>query len=570
MDLFKRFFTSNDAAQTKAPLATQTLPDLVDEPETTYSGTPIEPIKYGLPKEIESVCPECMELIAATIYPDNGKVWIRKTCKDHGEFKDVFYGDVNLYHRCEEFWFGDGRGIEDPPIKKATVCPKQCGLCNMHMSHSGLPIIDLTNRCNMTCPVCFANANAAGYLYEPPFGDVMAMLESLIAQKPVRANMVQFSGGEPTIRPDFLEIIKRTTQMGFEYIQVNTNGIKMADPEFAHAAKEAGVENIYLQFDGITDDVYRKTRSRPLIEYKLRAIENCRKVRIGVVLVATLVKSFNDHQVGDIVKFAIKNNDVISGIAFQPVSFVGRFSQSHRLERRYTLADLAFDIERQTGYMKAMRDWFPIGCITAISKLASSLSGKPSFALTLHPHCSQGAYFYIGEDGTVKPVSEFLDMEPFMRELITLSREIKPSGFGLLSKVKILYRLQKHFKEDKAPRGLTFKKFLESLEGYQERSLRRTTVDLGLKQSRFYSDFFIAGMHFMDAYNFSVERVKRCVIHYPDPKGHLYPFCAYNGAPVYRERVESKYKHSPEKLKEQILAEGRPKELEMIAKKMGI
>ncbi|MBI5887579.1 MAG: radical SAM protein [Deltaproteobacteria bacterium] len=570
MNLIKRFFKSNDEPRHEPPLAGQSLPELADEPETTYSGTAIEPITYGLPKEIESVCPECMEIINATLYPEDGKVWIKKTCKDHGEFKDIAYGDVNLYHRCEEFWFGDGRGIEDPPIKKATVCPKQCGLCNMHTSHSGLPIIDLTNRCNMTCPVCFANANAAGYLYEPPFDDVMSMLQCLVNQKPVRANMVQFSGGEPTVRPDFLEIIRRASQMGFQYIQVNTNGIRMAEPEFAQAAKEAGVENLYLQFDGVTDDVYKKTRALPLMEYKIKAIENCRKNRIGVVLVATLVKGFNDHQVGDIVKFAVKNNDVISGIAFQPVSFVGRFSQSHRLERRYTLADLAFDIERQTGWMQAMRDWFPIGCTTALSKLASSLSGKPSFALTLHPHCSQGAYFYIGEDGSVKPVSEFLDMKPFMKELIQLSREVKPSGFDLVSKVKILYRLQKYFDEKKAPKGLTFKKFLQSLEGYQERSLRRTTVDPNLKKERFYSDFFIAGMHFMDAYNFNIERVKRCVIHYPDPKGHLYPFCAYNGAPVYRETVESKYKHSPEKLKEQIVAEGRPKELELIAKKMGI
>ncbi|TAN62446.1 radical SAM protein, partial [bacterium] len=546
------------------------LPEIVDEPETTYSGTKITPITYGLPKEIDSMCPECMEIIKATLYPENGKVWIRKTCAEHGEFKDVFYGDVDLYYRCENLWFGDGRGIEDPPIKKATVCPSQCGLCNMHMSHSGLPIIDLTNRCNLTCPVCFANANAAGYLYEPSFDDVVHMLETIANQKPVKGDRVQFSGGEPTVRPDFLDIVRKARAMGFEYVQVNTNGIKMAEPEFAHAAAEAGVDTLYLQFDGISDDIYQKTRSKPLLDHKLQTIKNCRKERIGIVLVATLIKSFNDHQVGDIVKFAAKNNDVISGIAFQPVSFVGRFSQSHRLERRYTLADLALDIEKQTGYMQAMRDWFPIGCTSAISKLATALSGKPAYTLTLHPHCSQGAYFYIGEDGEVKPVSEFLDMEPFLKDLINLSRTVKPSSFGLLSKVKILYNLKKHFKQDKAPKGLTFKKFLESLEGFQERSMRKSQIDPATGKERFYNDFFIAGMHFMDGYNFSVERVMRCVIHYPDPKGHLYPFCAYNGAPVYRKRVESKFKLSHEALKEKIINEGRPKELESIARKMGI
>ena len=548
--------------------ADNNLPPLVDEPDTTYSGWKITPIKFGLPKEIESVCPECMELIKAELYPEGGKVWIRKSCKEHGEFKDVFYGDVDLYHKMETLWFGDGRGVEDPPIKKATVCPKQCGLCNMHMSHSGLPIVDLTNRCNLTCPVCFANANAAGYLYEPPFEDVVKMLESLINQKPVSMNMVQFSGGEPTIRPDFLKIVSKARDMGFEYIQVNTNGIKFAEPDFAEAAREAGVQNIYLQFDGLTDDVYKKTRAKPLLDLKMKTIENCRKVKIDVIPVVTLVKGFNDHQVGDIVKFAVKNCDVISGIAFQPVSFVGRFSQSHRLERRYTLADLAFDIEKQTGYIDAKRDWFPIGVTSALSKVATALSGKPRYTLTLHPHCSQGTYFFIGDNGEVKPVSSFIDFEPFLKELIQLSREVTPSSFGLLSRVKTLYRLRKHFKQENAPEGLTFDKFLQSLEGYQEKSLRRIYNNNG--NGRDYKHFFIAGMHFMDAYNFSVERLMRCVIHYPDPKGHLYPFCAYNGAPVYRKRVEERFKLSKEELREKIIAEGRPKELEIIAKKMGI
>lgn len=561
MDILQRIFKNNGAADT--------LRDLIDEPETTYSGTAVEEIDIGLPKQIESVCPECMEIIPATLYPENGKVWIRKNCPEHGDYKDVFYGDLDLYFKCESFWLGDGRGIMDPAIKNASICPSQCGLCNMHTSHSGLPIIDLTNRCNLTCPVCFANANAAGYLYEPSFDEVVAMLTNIADQKPVRANMVQFSGGEPTVRPDFLEIVRKAKEMDFEYIQVNTNGIKMAEFEFAKASKEAGVQNLYLQFDGVSDDIYKKTRSKEIFDYKLRTIENCRALKMDVILVVTLVKGFNDHQVGDIFKFAIKNSDVVSGIAFQPVSFVGRFSQSHRLERRYTLADLAIDLEKQTGYIDAQRDWFPIGVTSAISKLASALSGRPRYTLSLHPHCSQGTYFYIGADGSVKPVSAFIDMEGFLKDLITLSRKVTPSNFGLLSKVQTMYRLKKHFSKENAPKGLTFEKFLESLEGYQDRSRRRIYADGKDGKDKEYRSFFIAGMHFMDAYNFSVERVKRCVIHYPDPKGHLYPFCAYN-ALGYRRRVENRHKHTPEELKEKYIKEGRPKELEIIAKKMGL
>lgn len=545
-----------------------TLPDLVDEPTTTYSGTPITPVKFGLPKEIDSICPECMEIIKATLYPEGGKVWIKKSCIEHGEFKDIFYGNVDLYYKCEDFWFGDGKGVENPPITKATICPNQCGLCNMHTSHSGLPIMDLTNRCNLTCPVCFANANAAGYLYEPSYDEVVKMLECLMNQKPVRADRVQFSGGEPTVRPDFLDIVRKAKEMGFYYIQVNTNGIKMADLEFAQAAREAGVQNLYLQFDGLTDEVYQKTRGRKsLLEYKLQTIENARKVKMDVILVPTLVKGFNNDQVGEIVKFAVKNYDVISGIAFQPVSFVGRYSQSHRLEKRYTLADLAFDIERQTGYINAIRDWFPIGCTSSLSKLASAINGSPVFTLSLHPHCSQGTYLYIASDGTVKPVSEFIDMPNFMQEVVSLSKEIKPSRFTLLSKMKILSRVKRYFNEDKAPQGLTFEKMLQSWDGYQDQGMRRIYSDNGSDLE--FGHIFVAGMHFMDAYNFSVERVMRCVIHYTDPKGHLYPFCAYNAMP-YRKRTENKFKLSPELVKEKLIAEGRPKELEAIAKKMGL
>ncbi len=542
---------------------------IIESPSETFSGTAITPIKFGLPKEIDSICPECMEIIKATLYAEDGKVWISKTCPEHGDCKDVFYSNVDLYLKCEDFWFGDGEGVENPPIKNATICPSQCGLCNMHLSHSGLPIMDLTNRCNMTCPVCFANANAAGYLYEPTYDEVVRMLENLVDQKPVSARRVQFSGGEPTIRPDFLKIVAKAKELGFYYIQINTNGIKTSELEFAQALKEAGAQNLYLQFDSLSDEVYQKTRGRKsLLDYKLRTVENARKVKLDVILVPTMVKGYNDHQVGDIVRYAAKNHDVVSGIAFQPVSFVGRFSQSHRLERRYTLADLAFDIQRQTGYIDAMRDWFPIGCTTAFSKLAQALSGSPTLTFSMHPHCSQGTYFYIGQDGIPVPVSSFLDLKNFLGELIVLSRKIKPSRFELLSKARVAYKLMKHFKSDKAPKGLTFEKFLRSLDGYQDHNLRRIYSDNGQESS--FDHFFVAGMHFMDAYNFSVERVMRCVIHYSDPKGHLYPFCAYNGAPVYRKRVEKRYMVSADLLKEKIIAEGRPKELEIVAKKMGI
>jgi uncharacterized radical SAM superfamily Fe-S cluster-containing enzyme len=544
------------------------LPEWVEQPETTYTGYPITPVKFGLPKEIDSLCPECGKVIKALLYPEGGKVWIKKKCEEHGEFLDIFYGDEELYYKCEEFWFGDSRGVENPQIPNATKCPLQCGLCNMHLSCSALPVIDLTNRCNLSCPVCFANANATGYLYEPSYDDVVRMLETLINQKPVPANRVQFSGGEPTLRPDFLKIVQKAKEMGFYYIQVNTNGIKMADLEFAQAAKEAGVHTLYLQFDGVTEDVYYKTRNLPLLEYKMKTIENCRKVGISIVFVPTVVKGFNDHQVGEIVKLAAKNVDIVSGIAFQPVSFVGRYSHSYRMERRYTMADLAFDIEKQTGYMKARRDWYPLACTAILSRFVGKIKGTTPFTVSTHPHCSQGTFFFVDKKTKeVKSVGEFIDMDRFLKKVAQMYKKASTKTFDLVSNLDDWNELQDCFKPERAPSDMTFIDLLRTLDGYENTELRRTT-EKGKEHG--YPHFFAAGMHFMDPYNFSVERVMRCVIHYVDPKGRLYPFCAYNGGPTYRKRVENTFKLPDEVVKKKIIEENYPRELSRLAKKLGL
>ena len=171
----------------------------------------------------------------------------------------------------EEWSFGDNRGLANPAVTTAKNCPDDCGLCNLHTSHTGLANLDLTNRCNMTCPVCFANANASGYLYEPDFETVRKMLQALRDQKPVAGRIVQFSGGEPTIYPRFLDVLRMAKEMGFSHTQVATNGLKFMDLEFAEQCKEAGLHTLYLQFDGVCDDVYRRTRGESLWEKKLRA-----------------------------------------------------------------------------------------------------------------------------------------------------------------------------------------------------------------------------------------------------------------------------------------------------------
>ena len=304
----------------------QFAPHQVIQPKTTYTGARIDPPHVGLPKVTQSLCPECTQLIDALVFEEDGKVMMEKTCPEHGYVKDVCYSDVKMYLKMERWHFGDNRGVSNPAIPSATRCPEQCGLCTMHTSHTGLANVDLTNRCNLTCPVCFANANASGYLYEPSLEQVRKMLQALRNERPVACRVVQFSGGEPTMHPRFLEILRMAEEMGFSHLQAATNGIKFLDLDFAMAAKEAGLHTLYLQFDGVCDDIYKRTRGESLYEQKIKVIENCRKAGLKICFVPTIVKGLNDHQIGDIVRLAIENVDCTSAISFQPVTFTGRIA----------------------------------------------------------------------------------------------------------------------------------------------------------------------------------------------------------------------------------------------------
>jgi 7,8-dihydro-6-hydroxymethylpterin dimethyltransferase len=238
----------------------------VIQPETTYTGSRIQALQKGLPKTTQSLCPDCSQLIDARIFEENGRVVMEKRCSKHGEFRDIVYSDAKLYLKMEEWNFGDNRGLKNPGVNNATRCPDDCGLCNMHTSHTALANVDLTNRCNMTCPVCFANANAAGYLYEPDFETVRKMLQALRDEQPSPCRIVQFSGGEPTIYPRFLDVLRMAKEMGFSHLQAATNGLKFTDLEFAQQCKDAGLHTLYLQFDGVCDDIYRLTRGESLWE----------------------------------------------------------------------------------------------------------------------------------------------------------------------------------------------------------------------------------------------------------------------------------------------------------------
>jgi uncharacterized radical SAM superfamily Fe-S cluster-containing enzyme len=508
------------------------------QPEKTLSGSTITRLQRGLPKTTQSLCPECTQLVDARIFEENGKVWIDKTCPEHGYFRDVYFGDVRLYLKMEEWHFGDGVGLANPAVTDATRCPSQCGLCSMHASHTGLANIDLTNRCNLTCPVCFANANAAGTLYEPSFADVRRMLQALRNERPVAGRVVQFSGGEPTIYPRFLDACVMAKEMGFSHIQAATNGIMLSDLEFAKKAKAAGLNTLYLQFDGCNDSVYMRTRGEPLLETKMKVVENCRQTGMKIVLVPTIVRGVNDDQIGAIVRTAVENADVISALTFQPVAFTGRLNRNELAAKRFTQSDVAHQVATQSGYTDAYHDWFPLACVTPFSMLVSALKGEQTMHLTCHPHCSLGTYLFVNQQtGDVIPITRFLDVGGMLQDIYELARKAEKSTFQLWNKIKVWNSLQKHFHKEYAPPGLTFQKFTQTLQGFTDKKLGRD----GMDGTFTYRTILVSAMHFMDSYNYDVERVKRCVIHYAAPNGLLYPFCAYNSGPCFRERIEKKY-----------------------------
>ncbi len=494
-------------------------------------------LKKGLPKETLSVCPVCKKVIPATIYEENGKVMYKKTCPEHGEFIDVYFGDVEAYLRLEK-WAVDGIGVEDPVAEVYDGFPPECEGCPTHYSHTSLANVDLTNRCNLKCPICFANANAAGYVYEPDLETVRQMLVDLREERPVPTPAVQFAGGEPTIYPHFLEAVRMAKELGFAQIQVATNGIRLArDPNFAQAMLDAGMHTIYLQFDGFKEETYIKARNRPMfLKDKLLAIEHARNTKpkpLSTVLVPVIVKGINDDEVGKIVKFALENLDVIRAVNFQPVSFSGRINQNERIRGRYTTGDLMRDLAEQTEFIDGPEDFFPIPAGAILSELVSQIMKDPKVAFTSHPACGAAAYLIRDKEGKVTSIAKFIDVDGLLEDVKDLveSGELEKVG-KLRGALKAYNVFKRHFDKEKAPKGLNI---LSMIKGVL---MKGNKASLGEFHWR---TLFIGSMHFQDLYNYDIARIKRCVIHYTTPDHRIIPFCSYNTGPEFRKEVESKF-----------------------------
>jgi hypothetical protein len=525
-------------------------------------------VRKGLPKQTTSICPECKKLIPATLSERDGKVCIDKVCDEHGSFGDIYWSDAEFFLRAENFAY-DGVGLRNPMDKESggkKVNVTIGGEPFEMLTCTGLANIDLTNRCNMRCPICFANANQSGYVYEPDYDTIVEMLKMLRSEEPIKCTAVQFSGGEPTIYPRFVDIVRKAKELGFAQVQAATNGIEFAKNfELLKAAQEAGLNTIYLSFDGVSDDIYLQARDRKMFDIKLKVLENVRKIEAGkrpsVVLVPTVVRGVNDHQIGDMVNFALKNSDVVRAVNFQPVAFTGRITREELTKGRFTLPDLVKAEMAQTGYT-TKDDWFPVPVVAPISKLASLLLGENKVTFTTHPHCGIASYLFQVGEGKVIPMTRFINAEKLSKgfnEIAieteralskvknkqskeALSEEIRNAHYnayktGIIVKegLKILSLLKDCMIEEELPEGMTKKTFAKSIRAVMSDKSKETLAAFSWRM------ILLGGMHFQDNYNYDVERVRRCGVHYATPDLKVIPFCAYNGGPEYRAVIEKKF-----------------------------
>jgi uncharacterized radical SAM superfamily Fe-S cluster-containing enzyme len=531
-------------------------------------------------RKTTSICPECLIPIPAEIYVDSQTDWVmmRKTCGEHGQFKDKLSIDPEEYKWAQTFTDEIGSTVNNSTKPecvssgiKATKngCPYDCGICENHQSAPCICLIDVTNRCNLACPICFANASAKGYVVEPSFDQIVQIMQHFRSMKPTPAVMLQLAGGEPTIREDLPEIIKKGVELGFTETMVSTNGVRMGKSyEYTKSLVDAGMHAVYLQFDA-TDapEIWKKVRGVNLWPLKQKVIENCRKAGFyGVMLVPTVAKGVNDNQIGNILNYAKENADVVSGVVFQPVSLCGRISFEELMDLRYTTSDLKKAINQYTN--NAIKKFYPIATTAKLTKLLAWFDDMPAFGMTSHSDCGFATILVINDKSEWEPIENFFDAEGLIRWANKVYDQVHdkkiPKPTSLLGNINL---------EDFGGIAGTVGKFVDDMTslGYKQMMkayffagvLRYVKNPSKILSSKTYQSFarlvfspnyasaanflhtknlMISAMHFQDAYNFDLNRVKSCLVHYgvidPEDTSKVLeiPFCAMNT--IHRERIE--------------------------------
>ena len=414
-------------------------------------------------RSTRSVCPVCLKNIPAALCREaDGRIYLEKTCPAHGDFRALVWQGKRDF----DAWL-----IEEPPMAagEGERCSKDCGLCGNHQAGSCCVLLEVTRRCNLRCRFCFADGGSAEA--DPSADQLEAAITDIV--KKCGPVLLQLSGGEPTLRDDLPRLVRFAKDAGCSCVQLNTNGLRLArEPDYAARLAEAGLDIVFLQFDGTDDAIYETLRGAPLLRQKTEAIRVCDALRLGVTLVPTVVPGVNDHALGEIVRFAADHVPAVRGVHFQPVSYFGRAEAAP--EERYTLDRLMADLTAQAG-------------IAADAFLPSRCD---------HPLCGFHAAFLLEENG--------------LRPLARFRHASRKRGCAEDNRAYVARHWRRAPDEPQPADDMDFDTFLYRL---RQRSLT------------------LSAMAFQDAMNLNVERLRQCTLHVYR-SGAIVPFCAHYLTPM--------------------------------------
>ena len=480
-------------------------------------------------KKTKSICPVCQKKLDVELTEENGKIVITKTCSEHGTFTATHWQSPKIYKFAEDFdffkHFGDATNPRDP-----AGCPYVCESCGNHVSDTVIGVIDVTKKCNLRCPVCFATFADHEVDYEPSTEELINVL-TFLSQRNPKPPAILFSGGEPLEREDIDEIIGAAHKLRFMTI-LATNGIGLAEsPELAGKLKKAGLNIVYLQFDTFHDELYTKIRGKKLLKTKLKAIEVCRKYDMEVILVNTLMRTFNDAEVGDIIRFAAKNSDIIRGLIFQPIAFTGR-ATDNPFREAWTDWHFVEEVEKQTQGEITATDFFPLSVMVSPIKIMRKFMQKPWPLFSCSPHCGVVNWMYVSKSGKIIPINHFVNFKKFFNMTLKTAQNVEhKSKLQLLTSLFIAATLSLNMVLVTREVGI-----FSLMKSIMKMYIAPSYESLGLIRRRIV---LVGCMAFMDPYTFDVNRARRCVIHYVTPDKKIIPFCAYNN--VHRIATEEGY-----------------------------
>ena len=524
----------------------------------------------GWPRTTDSLCPKCVPEIRsqildgklpqeillnekageikAQIIERDGQILMVKDCPKHGHFEDLMSIDPAFSQHLEEVFPGrDIRAHNDEKLHNH-------GSSTIKHGRGTVLTIDLTNRCNMMCDPCFMDAYQVGFVHELTWDEIKTMLDNAVSIKPRRQMSVQFSGGEPTLSPYFLDAVRYARKVGYNSVQAATNGIEFAkSKEFCRQAAEAGLRFAYLQFDGIGNEANAHRKVGNLFDVKLQAIENLHEAGVDIVPVTTIVNGINNEQVGRIIQFALDNPRKISFLSFQPVSFTGRdeeVTDERRQAQRYTLSHLAHEVKSQVGLGEPTRDWYPISFMSTFSDWADVVHGPEhewgQASCGCHPNCGVGMAVMIDkETKEAVPVTAFLKGDQLAKDVAKVNDAARGR---FLSVVGMALAVMRNYDPFQSPTHFKLtdllKKFDKTFHATPNADKRygsvagdRTLEDIQKRRQDRWNFLFIAGMWFQDLFNYDFRRTEQCIIPYATQEGEI-SFCAYNTGVGWRNIIE--------------------------------